>query len=202
MKKIALFLVAPFMLSMSDAALAVTTESVREQSGFSLVGGGIQLSDRKLSNDLSGLAVQYQFKLSPETRLELGVNGAEDASQEYLRYHFEGGYQLFTLEQFKCECSVGVILRAGQEKYDGVFTDKHTLYGAGFYSRGELLPNVYTSTKFGYQDDNAEDPFTRRGWFLDYQISYELNRRADVYLNYQRQYDQHVAGLGINVRFF
>ncbi len=201
MNKLALFLTVPLMFSLSNTALAAT-ERERDQSSFTLLGGLIQLSDRKLSEDLSGLAVHYQFNVSPETRLDVGFNGAEDESQEYLRYHFDGSYQLFTLERFKCECSVGVMLRAGQEKYEGALTEKHTLYGAGVYSRGELLPNVYTSTKFGYQDDNAEEAFTRRGWFLDYQISYELNRRADVYLNYQRQHDQHIAGLGLSIRFF
>lgn len=201
MKKLALFFTVPMMLSLSNAALAETV-SEREQSGFTLLGGLIQLSDRKLSEDLSGLAVHYQFKWSPEARLDVGLQGAEKGSQEYLRYHFDGSYQLLTLDQLHCQCSVGLILRAGQEKYEGAFTDKHTLYGAGFYSRGQLLPNVYTVTKLGYQADNAEEAFTRRGWFLDYQLSYELNRRADVYVNYQRQHDQHSAGVGISIRFF
>ena len=53
MNKLALFLTVPLMFSLSNTALAAT-ERERDQSSFTLLGGLIQLSDRKLSEDLSG----------------------------------------------------------------------------------------------------------------------------------------------------
>jgi hypothetical protein len=207
MNKLALLLTAPLWLAVSNPAVAATEVKTRAQSNFTLDGSLLQLSDRQLPQQLKGAAVHYQFQYAPKVQFELAFKAAEadqdGQSQQYRRYHLDSSYQLLSFPAaFKCECTAGLMLRVGHEKYQGVVNDSHALYGAGFYSRGTLLPGFYSETKFGYQDDTAEGALSRRGWFLDYQLSYEINHRADIYLNYQRQYDQHSTGLGISIRFF
>ncbi len=207
MHKFALLFTAPLWLALSNPAIAATEAKTRAQSHFTLKGSVLELSDRQLPQQLKGATVHYQYQYAPKVQFELAFKAAETdqqgQSQQYRRYQLDSSYQLLSFPaRFQCDCTAGLMFRVGDEKYQGVVNDSHALYGAGFYSRGTLLPRLYSETKFGYQDDTAAGALSRRGWFLDYQLSYEINHRADIYLNYQRQYDQHSTGLGISIRFF
>lgn len=210
MQKISLLIAAPFILALSAPVVAATSDtsntSERYLSWYTLQATGFQLSDRQLTRDLNGASVQYLFQYSPKVQLDMALKVAKGGNQaerqEYSRVQLGMNYQLWSMPICACEANVGLSLRAGREKYQGTLTTSQQFYGAGIYSSTRLAPDWYSTSKFGYQDDNAEGALSRRGWYFDYQLSYELSKRADIHLSYQRQKDQHSIGLGFSTRFF
>lgn len=210
MQIISLLVTAPLVLSLSTPVAAASSDntktSERHLSWYTLQATGFQLSDRQLSRDLNGASVQYLFQYSPKVQLELAYKaakgGRQEEAQEYSRYQLAMNYQLLSLSKSTVESNVGLSIRAGREKYQGALATSQQIYGAGIYSSARLATDWYSTSRFGYQDDNAEGALSRRGWYFDYQLSYELSKRADIHLSYQRQKDQHSIGLGFSTRFF
>lgn len=193
-------------------AFAVTTPALAaedSQSGFhrsTLDFGAFRMTDDNLSRDLNGYAVQALTQYSSSWQFALMSKQAEAESnnqqQEYRRLQLAAHYQFVQLDLCQCEYLGGLEIRAGEEKYQGVFAESHQFYAMGYKSEWVPAEDFSLISSLGYQYDNAQDEFSRRGWYYEVQLNYQLSSWISLYTHYQRQEDQHHVGLGLRVPLF
>lgn len=193
-------------------AFAVTTPALAtedSQTGFHhsrLDFGAFQMTDDNLIRDLNGYAVKAQTQYSSSWQFALMSKQAEAESnnqqQEYRRLQLAAHYQFIRLAICQCDYLGGLELRTGEEEYQGVFSESHQFYAIGYKSEWAPAEHFSLISSLGYQYDNAQAEFTRRGWYYEVQLNYQLSSRINLYADYQRQEDQHHFGIGIRVPLF
>lgn len=193
-------------------AFAVTTPALAaedSQSGFHhsrLDFGAFRMTDDNLPRDLNGYAVQALTQYSSSWQFALMSKHADAQSnnqqQEYRRLQLAAHYQFVHLDLCQCDYLGGLELRVGEEKYQGVFAQSHQFYAVGYKSEWTPAQDFSLISNLGYQYDNAQDEFSRRGWYYEVQLNYQLSSSISLYTHYQRQEDQHHFGLGLRVPLF
>lgn len=193
-------------------AFAVTTPALaaeESQSGFhhsTLDFGAFRMTDDNLSRDLNGYAVRAQIQYADSWQFALMSKHAEADSnnqrQEYRRQQLSAHYQWVTLASCQCDYLGGPELRLGEEKYQGALAQSHQFYAFGYKSEWTPAQDFSLVSNLGYQYDNAQDEFSRRGWYYEVQLNYQVSNRISLYTSYQRQEDQHHFGLGLRVPLF
>jgi hypothetical protein len=193
-------------------AFAVTTPALaseNSQSGFHhsrLDFGAFRMTDDNLIRDLNGYAVKAQTQYSSSWQFALMSKQAEAGSnsdqQKYRRLQLAAHYQFVRLEICQCDYLGGLELRTGEEEYQGVFEESHQFYAMGYKSEWVPAEDFALISSLGYQYDNAQAEFSRRGWYYEVQLNYQLSSRISLYADYQRQEDQHHFGVGIRVPLF
>ena len=193
-------------------AFAVTTPALAaedSQSGFHhsrLDFGAFRMTDDNLPRDLNGYAVQALTQYSSSWQFALMSKQAEAQSnnqqQQYRRLQLAAHYQFVHLDLCQCDYLGGLEVRVGEEKYQGVFAQSHQFHAFGYKSEWTPAQDFSLISNLGYQYDNAQDEFSRRGWYYEVQLDYQLSNAFSLYAGYKRQQDQHQFGAGIRLVLF
>lgn len=193
-------------------AFAITTPAQateNSQTGFEhsrLQFGAFRLTDDNLLRALNGYTVRAITAYSTDWQFELiskqADAGSHSEQQKYRRLQLGVQYKFATLASCQCDYLGGLEFRAGEENYQGVVAESHQFYAMGYQSEWAPAEDFALISSLGYQYDKAQTEFSRRGWYYEVQLNFQLSSRIHLYADYQRQQDQHHFGVGIRVPLF